>query len=47
MRAELDTINGEPVLRIEVMGYYKRASVDLPLTKEQVQKIVNMRESVR
>lgn len=42
MRAELDTVGGRPVLRLERSGGYgggKRAVFDLPLTPEQAKTI--------
>jgi hypothetical protein len=45
MKAELDTVNGQPVLRLEngtQTGYSsngKRATYDLPLTPEQARAI--------
>lgn len=41
MRAELDIVNGKPVLHLERGGNFgsKRASFDLPLTSEQAKSI--------
>lgn len=42
MKAELDTVNGQPVLRLEKSGGWaggKRAVCDVPLTPEQARSI--------
>lgn len=39
MQAELDVVGGKPVLRLSCKTRTRRAVFDLPLTKEQAERI--------